>query len=202
MYKINSSPQGEDAWFQARLGKWTASMFSKALTPTGKPSTQAEEVNRRLVAEMIIGEPDQTFCSDSMARGSQLEPEALGFLKLVYGYDFEPCGFVDSGKGYGCSPDAIDKTQRVGLEIKCPEAHTHIKYLALNDIPKEYLLQVQGSLWVMDDFKEWVFCSYHPFIKPLVIVVKRDEDLINALSVQVLRNVQEVKSLYERLKNV
>ena len=101
--------QGEDEWRQARLGKWTASVFDKCLTKTGKPSSQAEEINLRLVAEQITGESeDYHFSSEAMDRGKNLENEAFKTLQFAYGYKFDKVGFCDSGKGYGCSPDGIN----------------------------------------------------------------------------------------------
>lgn len=200
-YEILNVEQGSEDWYQARLGKWTASSFKKALTPTGKPSKQAEETNYRLVAEKIIGEPDETFQSDAMLRGQELEEEALRFLNFSLDTNFEPCGFVDSGKGYGCSPDAIDREKKIGLELKCPLPHTQIKYLAAGVLPPEYFLQVHGSMWVLDDFDEWIFCSFHPLIKPLILTVKRDKKVIEQIETAILPNVEKVEKLYTSLKN-
>lgn len=202
-YKILDHQQGTTEWVNSRLGIWTASNFSKAVTSTLKPSKQAVEHNQRLVAEKITGEPVDGFYGGAMQRGHDLEPDAFEFLKFTTGYDFRPCGFVDSGKGYGCSPDGIDPERKVGLELKCPEPHTLIKWLAAKKIPTNHLIQVIGSLWVMDDFKEWIFCAYHPLIKPLVITVKRSEieEEIQKIREAILYNVTEVELMYHELKN-
>lgn len=180
MYKIIDCEQRSEAWFKARLGKWTASFFDKAITTTGKRSSSSEDIINRLVAELIVGSPDETFQSEAMLRGRELENEALEFLNFTHGYSFIPCGFMDSELGYGCSPDAMDFVNKIGLELKCPMPHTHLEYIAGGELPKKYKAQVQGSMLVTG-FSEWAFFSYHPEIKPFLVVVKRDEEFIMEL---------------------
>ena len=46
------------------------------------------------------------------------------------------------------------------LELKCPMPGRHLVYLARGVVPKAYVMQVQGQLWVTG--REWVdFMSYH-----------------------------------------
>lgn len=61
-----------------------------------------------------------------------------------------------------------------GLEIKCPAAHTHVKYLCDGKVPDEYLAQVHGGMYVTG-FKKWVFMSYRINFPTLIIEVERDE---------------------------
>ena len=180
MYQIIDCEQRSDEWFKARLGKWTASFFDKAITTTGKRSASADETNNRLVAELFIGRPDETFQSDAMLRGSELEDEALSFINFTHGYNFKRVGFIDSGLGYGCSPDGDDQEQDIGLEMKIPSLHTHLTYLAGKELPKTYKAQVQGSMMITGR-KKWVFMSYHPEVKPFVIIVERDDEYINEM---------------------
>ena len=61
---IHGCEQGTDEWFQARCGIPTASSFDKLITPTGKPSTQADAYMHQLLAEWVMGEKismDSTF---------------------------------------------------------------------------------------------------------------------------------------------
>lgn len=212
MYRLVDCEQGTDEWFQARLGKFTASVFDKVLTKTGKPSAQSEELINRLVAEMIMGEPDDTFQSEAMLRGKELEEEALDFINFTRGLNLRPCGFAqaikegsegeeDEEEGYGCSPDAIDEENQIGLELKCPLPHTHLAYLAAGCLPPKYLMQVQGSMMVTG-FKRWIFCSYHPLLESLVIVVERDEALIGKLRSAVLDCCKKVNEQYKRLSEL
>lgn len=188
IYKEIICDQGTDEWFAARLGKWTASNFSKIVTTTGKPSTQAKTQNSILVSENILGEKQENnFTSEAMDRGNELEAEALNFINFTQGFNFRSCGFLDSEKGFGCSPDAIDEEKKIGLEIKCPLPHTHLQYLLNNKIPSTYIAQVQGSMLV-SGFDKWIFCSYHPTLKSLVLVIERDEIFLGALKVGLEKN--------------
>ena len=198
---IHKIDQRSDEWHQLRLGKWTASAFDKAITGTGKESASAKTVNNRLVAEMLLGEPDSTFSSEAMERGKELEQEAFDYLNLVLGSEFEAVGFIDSGLGYGCSPDGLDKKNKIGLELKCPLAHTHIEYLAANELPAKYFAQVQGSMLVTG-FDSWLFFSYHPDLPPFITRVKRDNAFCDKLKVILEKNCEEVRANYERIKNL
>jgi putative phage-type endonuclease len=201
MYQIIDCEQRSEEWFKARLGKWTASFFDKAITTTGKRSSSSEDANNRLVAELIIGKPDDTFQSEAMLRGSELEDEALEFLNFTHGYNFKKVGFIDSGRGYGCSLDGNDVENDIGLEMKIPSLHTHLKYLAGKVLPKEYKAQVQGAMMVTGR-KKHVFMSYHPEVKPFVIVVERDEEFINEMKKIVEECCFEVQTKYEELTKI
>jgi hypothetical protein len=206
MFKISEFPQRTPEWDQDRLGVWTASFFHCSITPTGKESTSANEVNNRLVAEIIAGKPDDTFQSDAMLRGAELEDKALAFLNFAHDYNFQKCGMIKSTEyEYGCSPDGIDLENKIGLELKCPSLHTHIEYISNGQLPNKYKAQVQGAMLVTG-FRQWIFMSYYPDLKPLVIMVERDEKYISAMREILIKNcllVQEkLKVVREYLEDV
>lgn len=200
MYKISEFPQRTPEWYLERCGWWTASFYDSAITPTGKPSTSAENINNRLVAEMIAGKPDETFQSDAMLRGVELEDEALRFINLAHDFNFAKCGLVTSTEyNFGCSPDGIDLVSETGLELKCPSLHTHIEYISYGSLPSKYKAQVQGSMLVTG-FKQWVFMSYYPGIKPLIIIVERDEAYISTLKELLIKNCLLVQEKFKTVK--
>ena len=47
--------QGSNEWFAARLGRPSASMFSKFITSAGKASTSADSYINELIAERLPG---------------------------------------------------------------------------------------------------------------------------------------------------
>lgn len=200
-FKIIDCQQGGDEWHKARLGKITASVFSKVITKTGKLSASAEEIVNRAVAEIIVGEPDETFQTDSMLRGQSLELEALEYFNFTYGYKFVKCGFIDSGKGYGVSPDGIDLPVEIGLELKCPEAHTHLSYLASKALPDKYMQQVQGAMYVTG-FESWVFGSYHPDLPCFSVVVKRDPKIMDAFNEHLPALCKKINDRHLELKEL
>lgn len=190
--------QGSPEWFHSRLGKITASNFDKVITSTLKQSSQVESLINIAVSELLLGEPIDTFTSDAMARGKDLEDEALSTVNFITGLDFKKVGFIDSGRGYGCSPDGL--CDGYGLELKCPLIQNHVEYLAGGELPKKYLAQVQGSMAVTG-FKEWYFCSYHPGVKPLIVRVDRDDEYCSKLIEYLEEASCEILRRYEALKS-
>lgn len=185
IYKIIDCVQGSDEWHSARIGLMTASTFSKLITNTGKPSASWEDLVNTCVAEIILGGKDEGFETPAMVRGASLENEALNFFNISYDFNFQKIGFMQSVKDetpllYGCSPDGIDFGRRIGIELKCPLSHNHIKYLVGGQLPPQYKAQVQGQLLVTG-FDHWIFGSYHPSLKCLCVSVERDEKFISVL---------------------
>lgn len=198
MYKIIECDQRSPEWFAARCGKHTGSLFSKLITPTGKVSASADDLNNRLVAELITGKQDETFQSEAMLRGAELEDEALEFINFAFDFNFQKVGFLDSGLGFGVSVDGIDEKSRISLEMKVPSAHTHIEYISTGGLPAKYKPQVQGAMLVTG-FERCAFLSYHPEIKPLVIIVERDEAYIKTLHEILLKNCEEVRRKHKEI---
>jgi putative phage-type endonuclease len=197
--KIIDCKQGTDDWFEARLGIITASTFDKIITKAGKRSSQVDEMVNRAIAELIVGEPDETFQSEAMLRGKELEDQALKFFNFTKGYDFKPVGFVDSELGFGASPDGLDQEIKLGLELKCPSAHTHLAYLAADKLPDKYKQQVQGALLVTG-YDKWVFGSYHPSLPCFSVEVERDNEFIEAMRKILVECGEAVRDGHAKLK--
>lgn len=177
--------QGSEAWHQARLGIPTASQFNRIVTPTGKPSGQAQGYQAELIAECLTGRTKDSFSSADMERGIELEPQARARYSLVTGNDVIEVGgvFLDEPKTVMASPDGLIPDLKRGLEIKCPRLETHIRYCLLNETPSDYVLQVQGNLWV-SGYETWDFVSFCPEYTPqpiLIVTVQRDEKLIKIM---------------------
>lgn len=111
-------------------------------------------------------------------RGNVMEPVAVNaYLQRVAG-DVWHVGFIlhDCGK-FGCSPDGMIYNAGAlshGLEIKCPEGKTHLRYLREGVLPDEYRCQVHASMAVTG-FNRWDFFSFHPNLPPLLLTVERDD---------------------------
>ena len=196
--------QGTDEWFQARLGRVSASCFDVLFTPTGKPSTGAKIENyaNKLIAEHLTGKREESYKSEAMERGNELEAEARLWYEMATNSDVSTCGLVyaDDEKTVSCSPDGLIKGDKLkGLEIKCPLAHTHVKYLMKGILPNQYIPQLQGSMLVCD-CAEWDFLSYHPDLKPLLITVKRDDEWIDNFKPILTKFVERVKAGVEQLE--
>jgi putative phage-type endonuclease len=175
--------QGTDDWHAIRRGVITASTVSRLVTATGKPANN--DTSRlqllQLLAERITGESDQGFYNDDMARGNLLEP----FARDLYVRHYQPvqeCGFVSidlDGVLIGYSPDGLVGDDGL-IEIKAPRPKTHLRSLISNEVPAEYVPQVQTGLAVTG--RAWCdFISYAPGLPLFVKRCSRDEAAIERL---------------------
>ncbi|MDO4644066.1 MAG: YqaJ viral recombinase family protein [Cardiobacteriaceae bacterium] len=192
--------QGSEAWQQARLGIPTASQFDRIITTSGAQSKQANGYMAELIAEHITGQPVNSFTSDDMRRGTELEPVARARYELESDNNVTEVGgvFLDETKKIMASPDGLIPEIKRGLEIKCPKLSTHIKYVLENELPNQYVLQVQGGMWITG-YKTWDFVSFCPEYTPmpiLIITVKRDENLIKEMD----KNIRKFSEKLELIK--
>ncbi len=177
---IHDLEQGTEAWLEARRGIPTASCFSKILTAkTLKLSTQSKVYALEIIAEQY--EQTEGFSNEHTERGHELEPHARESYQFITGNKVDEVGIVykNSSKTVSCSPDSLIGDDG-GFEVKCPMLKTHLGYLLKNEVPTNYIMQVQGGLWVTGR-KWWDFMSYHPSAKPLIIRVDRDPEIMAAL---------------------
>ncbi len=192
--------QGSPEWLAARLGKPSASMFSKLITATGKPSSSADGYINQLIAERLRGQSEPFYVTEWMARGTELEPEAREAYEFISGNDVIETGFIlDTGFEYGCSPDGLI-TDKGGLEIKCPAPQTMVSYLRDNQVGvKKYWQQIQGCMWISQR-EWWDFFAYHPEMPHVIVRVERDEDFIAKLAEEVTKAVEIILNQVEKLK--
>lgn len=196
--KIIDVIQGTPEWHAARLGIPTASKFDKILTnKTLKLSASAILYAYDLTAEWIIGESSDSGRSSIMERGLELEEAAMKWYEFETDQDTREVGFITDDDGrYGCSPDRLVGDDG-GLEIKCPMADTHIKYLlSPTALVDEYRHQVQGGLWITGR-KWWDLVSYHPVMPKVRIRLTPDADWIEAFEpafTEFLKALDEVKA--------
>lgn len=196
--------QGSAEWFEARFGCVTASRFNDILTPTGKPTTGERRVKymNSLLADWLSKSYHDSYESEWMRRGTELEPEARDLYGMIKDVEPEQIGLVylDDRKLVGCSPDAF--VGKDGLwENKTPAPYNHIGYLLGGKMPTPYIPQVQGQMWVCE--RDWAdFMSYCPGIKPLIVRVYRDEKYIKALSDEIEKFVEEMLEKREKLENL
>jgi len=173
---IKTFEQYTDEWWSGRRGLPTASQFGKIATLTGKKSTSWKTYAFKKAAEIVTKKTEDTYKSEAMLRGTELEPEARQAYSFITGIDIDQVGMViKDDKSCLCSPDGLSIKEKKGLEIKCPIASTHIKYLYENKLPTDYKPQVYGSLWICDEIETWDFMSYHPDMKPLILTIDRDD---------------------------
>jgi exodeoxyribonuclease (lambda-induced) len=174
--------QGTDEWLKARLGVATASNFKYIVTSKGERSKQIKDYSIQLASEMLVEELEETYKSDWMLRGNELEDDAVDMYEQRTFTPVERVGFMHCGD-YGYSPDGVVGDNGL-IEVKCPSQKVHAKYLNEDRVPVEYVQQVQGGLYVSG--RQWCdFISYNPCFKGeyklFIKRVFRDEELIEKL---------------------
>lgn len=180
--KIWECVQGSDEWHNLRMGIPTASAFDRIMTPAKRQyAAAAEGYACELAIERLLGESKEPPGGvPEMERGKLLEPHAIAHFEVLYSKTAK-VGFIsDPDLTMGCSPDAILVDELGGLELKCPSAHTHAKYMVSDDPGKDYTCQIQGSMMITG-FPCWFFMSYHPGLPEVVYRYERDEKFIDAL---------------------
>jgi hypothetical protein len=191
--RVNNHEQGSQEWLESRLGRPTASNFSKLLTPTGKPSSSADAYINELIAQKITGELPEFYTNDAMARGNELEPAAKTLYELTNDVEVVEVGLcLHDTLECGASPDGLVGDDG-GIEIKCPLPHTHVSYLRDGKLPTKYIPQVQGCLWITGR-QWWDFMSYHPSMQDLIVRVYRDEAYIKKLADAVTSAVEIIET--------
>lgn len=176
--------QNTPEWFDVRKGIPTASEFHRILTPTGKKSAQATGYMEKLLAEIILGKPVQTFEKTPwMERGNELEQEASDYYEFENGVEVKKIGFCTDDLGlYGCSPDRL-VGEEGGLEIKVVAPNTQVSYLLSGKFDNDYKPQIQGTLLITGR-KWWDWQSYCPEMPAVKFRIERDEAYIAELKAE------------------
>lgn len=199
MRTLSGFTQNSLEWLQARAGVITASEADNLITPKFKvrDGKMVETYLAQKLAERWTGQPVAGYMSIAMDEGHILEEEALPWVEFELNTTVERPAFIVSDCGrYGCSPDGM--TGEVGLEIKCPQAPNHVKYLLAGTIPDDYMPQVQFSMFVTG-FSQWRFLSYNRRFPKLNIVIERDEAAMAAIEQALEAFIPKLDAAYSRL---
>lgn len=171
--------QGSEQWRQLRMGKATASNFSRIVTEVrGEYSeTAAAKYAREVAVQRLLSEETEYPIDHlpQISRGKAMEPFAVDAYHQRHGETTNAIGLVMSDdETRACSPDRISGDRLIGVEIKCPRADTHLEYIKERGPGKKYIWQVVGSMLV-SGFEEWRFWSYHPGLDPVELVYARTQ---------------------------
>lgn len=152
-------------WYEARLGKLTASKIADATAKIKSGEAASRRSYRAmLVAERLTGVQQGADLSNNKAVqwGVDAEPLARAEFEAETGLFVDEVGFVSHPEipMAGCSPDGLINDDAI-LEIKCPNTATHIEYLKASTVPPEYRKQVLWQL-ACTGRKHAYFVSYDP----------------------------------------
>ena len=167
--RILEHEQNTPEWKEAKIGVASASNFDKIMTSIQLKPSKSDYIFH-LAAERISGESAiDSFSNNAIEHGNYYEDEAIAAYEIENDIEVLRPGLCLPYEGamYGASPDALIESCG-GLEIKCPSLPVHLQYLHEGVLPKAYIHQVYGGLFV-SNYDYWDFMSYHPQYEPFTI---------------------------------
>jgi len=193
--KIFESPQGSDEWRKERSKHFTASNFSDLFM---SKSTQGyNDIINQVAFERITDSMPEEYSNDYMKRGIELESFAREAYELQTFNKVTQVGFIELDEWIGASVDGLVGSDGL-LEIKCPKWSTLMSYILNDSIPKGYIYQIQGQLYVTE--RSWCdFYAWHPTLKPFLRRVPRDEAIIAEIQTKLTEAIEEAKRRIERI---
>ena len=199
MSETMDAPQGSVAWYEARLGRPTASNFGAVVgrKRNGEPLKARTDYQFKLVAERLAGLGPQVD-TPAMARGRDLEPTVVALYQHRNdGVALEEVGFVVGPNGlYGASPDRLVGSDGV-LEVKTTAPHLYIADILTRGIPERFKWQMVGQLLVTG--RKW--CDLAQYCEPLgamrVERLYRDDDDLRLLEEELAAFCAELEVLEE-----
>jgi hypothetical protein len=195
---IASENQQSQEWMKSRVSIPTASQFSRIITTKGERSKSREGYIDQLAGERIAGFKEETYQSAAMLRGIETECEARKLFEIITDSEVQLFGLLLTDDMIcGCSPDGLIG-EYSGLEIKCPEMKTHVRYLREGKLPTDYFQQVQGSMFVTGR-NTWFFMSYYPSIKPLILKIKRDTEWCKKFADEIALFSEDLEKLIKEI---
>lgn len=210
---IINCDQGSPEWHGARAGVVTASMFKVARQrlKTGKNAGDFTEAAKnyafRLAIERISGTPlDDGFETWQMRRGHELEPAAREAHESHAGVIVERAGFVTTDDSvFGASADGFIGDDG-GSEYKCLVSPEGLREVLLAEDISEFTDQIQGCLWITGR-EWWHFGLYCPALESIGKhffwrEVRRDDDYIGAMELELVEFNRLVTKYQHQLKNV
>ncbi len=204
--KIHDCQQGTLEWTKLHFGIPTASGLDNLLTPEfelRKGELPKTYVFKK-VAEKLQGRPliDLSASSFMLEQGLIIEEEARPWYALEYDKKIKQVGFISTDDGqFGCSPDGLIEGEDCGLEIKCPSAPIHVKYLVNGVLPKEYACQVLGSMFVTG-FPRWIFVSYRRGFPALVLELTMNDHFRSRIKAAINQFHADFDRAIQRIKNI
>lgn len=195
--------QADPAWLQARLGHVTASCMDDVMAKgkSGEATTRYK-YKIKLLAERLTGIGQDSYSNPAMEWGKTQEQFAAIAYQMKKDTLLDKTGFWrhKSIPWLGVSPDRLDGNKIV--EIKCPNTSTHLSWMLSGVMPSEYVKQVQAQLWVCEK-EEAAFVSFDPRLPEknqlFIVEVKRNDELINQMESEVLKFLNEIDELINKL---
>jgi len=153
--------QQTNEWYEARLGKVTASRVADVIakTKTGY-SASRDNYMAQLICERLTGQKGESFTNAAMEHGTQTEPLARSAYENARSLLVKEVGFINHPRieMSGASPDGLVAEDGL-VEIKCPNTATHIDTLLSGKVPTKYITQMQWQMLCCE--RKW--CDFVSF---------------------------------------
>jgi hypothetical protein len=175
--------QGSDAWLAMRCGLLCASEMKKVITPTLKIANNNDTRAHayELAFQRISKFVEPQYVSDAMLRGQEDEIYARAAYQEHFAEVVET-GFVTNdrwGFTIGYSPDGLVGDDGL-IEAKSRCGKYQVQTIAENDVPDEYVIQLQTALLVTE--RKWIdFISYCGGLPMFVKRVEPDPEIQEAI---------------------
>lgn len=198
-------------WKAYKLGRFSGSKIEDVLAVGrggGESATRRKLIHNLANEREFKVKQESGFHSKAMDDGNEWEPIARIAYEARMGVEVDQFGFIDHRviQWFGVSPDGVIDF-KIGLEIKCPELHTHNATLLGEPVIRKYVLQMNG---LMDcaNLEAVDFVSFHPFYpegdrrRLFIKRFYRDEKLIKEIRKGVIKANEEVEALIEKLRAI
>ena len=194
---VHDCEQNSPQWYEARLGKVTASHFADIMAGgEGKVRTR---YLRDLAGEIITGRPRENYTNKSMDRGHEMENEAREQYARTNFAEITRVGFIYNPEiDAGCSPDGLIGDDGM-LEIKTMIPALLIGVLERGMMPPEHRAQCHGAMWVLRR-KRCALRIFYPGMPTYTAEIERDPIYEKEISDAVEIFQYDLKKLVQKIR--
>lgn len=205
-----SKEQRSEGWFNARLGRFTASQVSDLMGIKGLGET-GNTLAFKKACEIVFGR-DESWNVETwdMKRGNEQEEQAFELFQSMKAQKFikvEKAEFFPLGDNSGASPDGLVGKDAV-LEIKAPRPEKFFKIIkdGVSALDKSWLDQMQHEMKCTNSthcyFFAYMIWNDQPFYHELIIEADKERQklIMQRIEEAVILRDQYVKELIEKVQ--
>lgn len=208
MKRYDNIEQGSQEWHEIKWGK-IGGTLSKGLFV--KSDTLLIDILSQRLEDF---EPTDSYQSEAMERGSEMEPFAKQYLEEYTGVKFETTGWIQSDVNelLGISPDGITSDNKIACEVKCFGRKKHTEILLSDEIPSDNIHQLIHYFTVNEELEKLYFIAFRPestkhFIKEIDLTTEfnigtKAKPVMKSINELVLISIQEANKLLEQIKQL
>tara|TARA_R100001244_G_scaffold101776_2_gene75886 strand:+ start:2169 stop:2873 length:705 start_codon:yes stop_codon:yes gene_type:complete len=158
MINLKGITQRTEEWHRIKWGK-IGGTLSKGLFV--KSDTLLIDILSQRCEEYIH---EETFESDAMRRGNELEPFAREYLESYTGLVFQETGWMQSEENrlLGMSPDGLTEDETIQCEIKCLGRMKHYDTILKDEVPSDHRHQCLHAFTVNPKLEKLYYIAFRP----------------------------------------